>query len=425
MLWESLSGSSVKRFFVTLTTIIPDAVEQTEKVLYNHVCATLSELDMEVVRNVPPGGNWMNLPESTVAKSARLTQIKKSGGRTTYYGRLNETMPSYTINTYFNRPGNGTFIHPSQDRLISMREAARLQSFPDHYRFNGSLSSRYKQIGNAVPPLLARSIGTMIRKGLGIDLFCGAGGLSEGLEQAGHKIVLASDSNPNMCETYRFNNPKTKVIQTDINKSEDIDILLENIESILRGRTLKLLAGGPPCQGFSTAGKWNPNDVRNSLLFKTLDFVRELEPEYVLLENVPGIRSMQKGKLLESLIESLEAEEYTTQTYILKAEQFGVPQRRRRVFIVANRIGNPIRNPDVRLSSIARGKTRYDAHIAVDGLPPPVTVSEAISDLPAIASGEGHDVVEYEKEWLNSDYQGLMRGMISFKDFFGKRTEQG
>ncbi len=426
MLWESLSGSFVKRFFVTLTTIIPEAEEQApEKVLYNHACATLSELDMEVVRNVPPGGNWMDLPAATVAKSARLTQIKKSGGRTTYYGRLNEEMPSYTVNTYFNRPGNGTFIHPKQNRLISMREAARLQSFPDHYRFRGSVSSRYKQIGNAVPPLLARSIGIKIRKGLTIDLFCGAGGLSEGLEQAGHTIILASDSNPNMCETYRSNNPKTKVIQTDINKSEDADILLENIQSKLRGRSLKLLAGGPPCQGFSTAGKWNPNDVRNLLLFKTLDFVRVLEPEYVLLENVPGIRSMQKGKLFESFITSLEAEGYKTQIYLLKAEQFGVPQRRRRVFIVANRNGTFIKDPDVRLSSIVRGKTRYDAHISGDGLPPPVTVSEAISDLPAIASGEGHEVVEYVTEWLNSDYQRLMRGMISFKDFFGKRTEQG
>ncbi|MBE0526658.1 MAG: DNA cytosine methyltransferase, partial [Candidatus Thorarchaeota archaeon] len=126
---------------------------------------------MEVVINVSQGGNWTNLPDSTVAKSARLTQIKKSGGRTTYYGRLNNSMPSYTINTYFNRPGNGTFIHPEQNRLISMREAARLQSFPDNYRFFGSSSSKYKQIGNAVPPLLARSIGSMISRGVCIDLF--------------------------------------------------------------------------------------------------------------------------------------------------------------------------------------------------------------------------------------------------------------
>ena len=409
---------------MTITTKIPEAaVLEKEKVLFNHVCATLSELDMEVVMNVPPGGNWMDLPETTVAKSARLTQIKKSGGRTTYYGRLNSRMPSYTVNTYFNRPGNGTFIHPIQNRLISMREAARLQSFPDRYRFWGSLSSRYKQIGNAVPPLLARSLGEQIPKGLVVDLFCGAGGLSEGLEQAGHNTILSSDSNPNMCETFQFNNPKTRVIQSDLHNSEDVDNLLENIEYELNGRTLQLLAGGPPCQGFSTAGKWNPADVRNSLLFKTLDLVQELQPEYVLLENVPGIRSMQKGKLLESFIVSLESEGYKTQTYLLKGEQFGVPQRRRRVFIIGNRNDIPINEPEVRLAPIARGKTRYDAHIENNELPAPVTVSEAISDLPAISSGEGLDVSEYDPEWTMSNYQRLMRGTITLESFFSKRTK--
>ncbi len=409
---------------MTLTTAIPEVqAQEAERLLFNHICATLSELDMEVVMNVPPGGNWMNLPETTIAKSARLTQIKKSGGRTTYYGRLNSGMPSYTVNTYFNRPGNGTFIHPIQNRLISMREAARLQSFPDRYRFLGSLSSRYKQIGNAVPPLLARSLGEKIPKGLCVDLFCGAGGLSEGLEQAGHNTILSSDSNTNMCETFQFNNPKTRVIQSDLHNKEDVENLLENIESELNGRTLQLLAGGPPCQGFSTAGKWNPADVRNSLLFKTLDLIRGLEPEYVLLENVPGLRSMQKGKLLESFIGSLESEGYKTQTYLLKAEQFGVPQRRRRIFIVANRNDIPIDDPDVKLAPIARGKTRYDAHIENNGLPVPVTVSEAISDLPAISSGKGSDVSEYNQEWITSNYQRLMRGIISLDDFISMRTK--
>lgn len=409
---------------MTLITTHPESVtHDLENVLYNHVCATLSELDMEVVMNVPPGGNWANLPVTTVAKSARLTQIKKSGGRTTYYGRLNDAMPSYTVNTYFNRPGNGTFIHPIQNRLISMREAARLQSFPDNYRFKGSLSSRYKQIGNAVPPLLARSVGNTIRRGLGVDLFCGAGGLSEGLEQAGHKIILSSDSNSNMCETYSFNNPKTRVIQSDFSKQDDVDTLLENIESELHGRTLQLLSGGPPCQGFSTAGKWNPDDVRNSLLFKTLEFVKALEPEFVLLENVPGIRSMKKGKLLASFIGSVEAEGYTTQTLFLKAEQYGVPQRRRRVFIVANRNGSPVEEPEAKLAPILRGKTRYDAHTEDNGLPPPVTVSEAISDLPSISSGEGQEIIKYNTDWVYSDYQRLMRDMISLTDFFSKRTK--
>ncbi|TFG98480.1 DNA cytosine methyltransferase [Candidatus Thorarchaeota archaeon] len=409
---------------MTLSTTVPESIlPESENVLYNHVCATLSELDMEVVMNVPPGGNWTNLPNTTVAKSARLTQIKKSGGRTTYYGRLNGAMPSYTVNTYFNRPGNGTFIHPEQNRLISMREAARIQSFPDHYRFYGSSSSRYKQIGNAVPPLLARSLGAVISRGICIDLFCGAGGLSEGLEQAGHKIVLSTDSNHHMCETYESNNPDTRVIQSDLTNNEDVDNLLETIESELSGRTLNLLAGGPPCQGFSTAGKWNPNDIRNSLLFKTLDFVRDLQPENVLLENVPGIRSMKNGKLLESFIKSLQTEGYKTQTYLLKAEQFGVPQRRRRVFIVANRNNVPINVPEPRLSRIARGKTRYDAYIEKIELPAPVTVSEAISDLPTISSGEGEEIIKYDPEWINSNYQRLMRGMISLDQFFSKRIK--
>jgi len=124
----------------------PSDEQISEDLLYNHVCAKLSELDMQVIRSVRPGGNWKDIPSSIIQKSARLRQIQASGGRTTYYGRLSKNLPSYTINTYFNRPGNGTFIHPEQDRLISMREAARLQSFPDSYRFLGSTTSMYKQM---------------------------------------------------------------------------------------------------------------------------------------------------------------------------------------------------------------------------------------------------------------------------------------
>ncbi len=93
---------------------------------------------MEMIRSVPQGGNWQDIPEKVVEKSARLTQIRNSGGRTTYYGRLSNNLPSYTVNTYFNRPGNGTFVHPHHDRLISLREAARLQSFRYDDRFRGS-----------------------------------------------------------------------------------------------------------------------------------------------------------------------------------------------------------------------------------------------------------------------------------------------
>ena len=124
----------------------------------NHFSATLSNLDLQMVRSIPEGGNWKNIPESIPSK--RLQQIRASyergeGSRSTYYGRLRRDKPSYTINTYFNRPGNGCHIHYSQNRVLSQREAARLQSFPDTHKFYGPKGSVNKQIGNAVPPPLA------------------------------------------------------------------------------------------------------------------------------------------------------------------------------------------------------------------------------------------------------------------------------
>jgi DNA (cytosine-5)-methyltransferase 1 len=380
---------------------------------------------MEVVRSVPPGGNWTDLATTTIAKSARLTQISKSGGRTTYYGRLSNDLPSYTINTYFNRPGNGTFIHPTQNRLISMREAARLQSFSDRYRFLGSQNSRYKQLGNAVPPLLGKAIGAKIKNGRCVDLFCGAGGFSEGLIQAGHRILVASDFNEHMCETYRFNHEKTRVVQADLYDQDEANNLLEIIEQNLKGRTLNLLAGGPPCQGFSTAGKWSSSDTRNTLIFKTLDFIRKLTPDAVLLENVPGIRWLQQGRILEILLNALKKAGYNSHTLLLKAEAYGVPQRRRRIFIVGTRSEDSIEKPRASLAAVVRNRARENDEPDRNGLPPPITVSEAISDLPEIPSGGGFESIEYDCSKMNSDYQRYMRGLISFETLVNKRTEQG
>ena len=394
-------------------------------VLYNHVCSSLSELDMEMIRSVPEGGNWQDIPASVVKKSARLTQINKSGGRTTYYGRLKNSLPSYTINTYFNRPGNGTFIHPEQDRLISMREAARLQSFSDHFRFLGSKSSRYKQIGNAVPPLLARAVASLLKPGLVIDLFSGAGGLSEGFVQGGHQVLLATDFNPNMCKTYAYNHTSTRVVQADLHLPIQSQDLFEEFERTLAGRHLDSLIGGPPCQGFSTAGNRNTFDSRNSLVYSMLDLVRKLEPDNVVIENVPGLKWMRQGAVLDAIVNLLEEEEYSVSVLLLKAEEFGVPQRRRRIFVVGRKDVSLTTSPNGFFSPLVRGKTRADVSLETTSLPPPVSVSEAISDLPSIASGEGEDLIEYFESWINSDYQRLMRGLLSFDDFISKRTEQG
>ncbi len=392
--------------------------------LYNHVCAKLSDLDLEMVYSIPPGGNWKDIPEKTALKSKRVMKIRESGGRTTYYGRMKYDLPAYTINTYFNRPGNGTFIHPDQNRLISIREAARLQSFTDDYRFLGSTSSMYKQVGNAVPPLLSRALGKILPSGNVIDLFAGAGGLSEGLKQAGHDIVLATDLNHHMCESYDQNHEDTTVLNLDILNPIDYQTLCEEIETRLKGQTLNLLAGGPPCQGFSTAGHWNTSDERNSLVYMMYDFAELFQPEWLVIENVLGIKWMNKGEILESLKDRLSTLGYTTEIFSLHAEEFGVPQRRRRVFILSNRDGCDIPKPEPIFSSVVYTRKHQQIKLINSDLPPPITVREAISDLPPLDHNMGEHQTLYNPERLESYYQLLMRGAISFDTFIRHRAEQ-
>ena len=401
----------------------PSDEQISEDLLYNHVCAKLSELDMQVIRSVRPGGNWKDIPSSIIQKSARLRQIQASGGRTTYYGRLSKNLPSYTINTYFNRPGNGTFIHPEQDRLISMREAARLQSFPDSYRFLGSTTSMYKQIGNAVPPLLALAIGEQVKRGRAVDLFSGAGGLSEGLSQAGHSIILATDINQKMYETHRYNHRDTVVVSSDLSKERNASEIAERIDDVASGKSLRMIAGGPPCQGFSTAGKWNVKDSRNQLFIPFMDVVERLMPDYVLIENVPGIQWIKNGQVLDSMLSILNGLGYATSSHLLRAEEFGVPQRRRRVFILASRLGEDFMPPPPYFYSIERGR-RHSETLRQDELASPINVEEAILDLPPIASGGGEHISSYEPTGYQSAYQSLMRGQITWSNFIEERAQQ-
>ncbi len=124
---------------------------------------TMSALDMEFVKYIPPGGNYTSIPDAISTK--RIMSFKSSGGRTTTYGRLHPDKPAYTINTFFNRPNVGANYHHIEERLITVREAMRLQSFPDHFTPSyTSQRSLHMQVGNAVPPLMARAIAESVRK---------------------------------------------------------------------------------------------------------------------------------------------------------------------------------------------------------------------------------------------------------------------
>lgn len=121
-----------------------------------HFTPYASRKDQELIDHIPPGGNYMDVPDKVA--TTRILNFKRTGGRTTTYGRLSKENPSYTINTHFNRLNVGCNIHYSKDRLISLREGLRIQSFPDSFKVLSTTKRNfYVQIGNAVPPLLSKA----------------------------------------------------------------------------------------------------------------------------------------------------------------------------------------------------------------------------------------------------------------------------
>ena len=285
---------------------------------YQHTLSRLSDADKEQIKYIPPGGNWQSIPEHVPSKRLeQIRQMTKERGvvRTTYYGRLRGDQPAYTISTYYNRPGNGTNLHPYEQRTISSREAARLQSFPDWYYFLGTETSIRNQIGNAVPPLLAYAVGKKlaeINQGLGtcVDVFSGAGGLSLGLELAGWDLIASADNDKYANQTYAFNRPtsnradedgKTLLIESDLSAFHEYEAVVELIRAKLKGKELDLLVGGPPCQGFSHAGFRKLDDQRNNLAKIYINMAEALRPKTFVLENVEGLLTAQKGQVFKRL----------------------------------------------------------------------------------------------------------------------------
>lgn len=130
-----------------------------------HENPRMSETDKRLLSFIPPGGNYMNVPDEHA--TGRILNFKKTGGRTTTYGRLHPERPSYTINTYFRRPNVGANFHYEQLRLITAREAMRFQSIPDNFTtLHSSQDARNTLIGNAVPPLLAHAVALGLQRAL-------------------------------------------------------------------------------------------------------------------------------------------------------------------------------------------------------------------------------------------------------------------
>ncbi len=216
-----------------------------------------------------------------------------------------------------------------------------------------------------------------------IDLFAGVGGLSLGFAQEGFEVVYANEYEPSIARSFQKNHPATIVDDRDIT---EIDI--EKTFGKYKGK-ITVVMGGPPCQGFSQKGKRvGLKDPRNFMFQKFVEVVKVVQPEFFLLENVPNILTAEDGYFKREIISLFSELGYDVKATVLKAEQFGVPQTRRRAVFLGK-------------------KNRLNFEIPT-GTDERVTVSEAIDDLPTLKSGEGVETAAYDRVPV-TDYQKSMR----------------
>ena len=231
-----------------------------------------------------------------------------------------------------------------------------------------------------------------------VDLFAGVGGLSYGFSRDDNfEIIAANEILPNMAKSYQLNHPSVKVYCKDIKDfglqdlSKDFDIKKDDIDIVI---------GGPPCQAYSTVGKRIIDDPRGRLFQEYYRVLKELNPKLFIFENVKGLLSMQNGELLVNIINLFQSLNYNISYKILNAADFGTPQIRERIVLIGTKLDKSFQYPK---------PTHYDNNlddIFSNNLQKYLTLSDAISDLPFIKSGE--EAFEYSSDPTN-EFQLLMR----------------
>lgn len=229
-----------------------------------------------------------------------------------------------------------------------------------------------------------------------IALFCGAGGMSLGFSQAGFCPVISADIDRDACSTYEMNISK-EVLNIDLSKPED------GLNKALANHTNAFaLIGGPPCQGFSSAGLKNGEDKRNRLIFNYFSIVERVRPRWFLFENVEGLLTANGGGSVAELIGEFIRIGYRTRLEKVNFAAYGLPQARKRVILVGNRLGLNFELPSARFSFNA-GKHKREGL-----LPPAPTLDEAIAGL-GTAGGDADEETSYASAQPTTDYDAFMR----------------
>lgn len=215
-----------------------------------------------------------------------------------------------------------------------------------------------------------------------LDLFCGCGGLSQGFIDAGYKVSLGIDKWKDAIETFNYNHKNSKGIVADL-----FDLKPEMVSKNENIKEVDVIIGGPPCQGFSIAGKRIVDDERNQLYKTFVNFVDYFNPKAFLMENVPNIMSIGKGAVKEQILKDFENLGYNVSYKILLASDYGIPQNRKRAFFVGLKENTEFEFP---LPTTPKDK---------------ITSKDAISDLPEHTIDDGTPYLNN----VNTPFQKQMR----------------
>jgi DNA (cytosine-5)-methyltransferase 1 len=251
-----------------------------------------------------------------------------------------------------------------------------------------------------------------------VDLFCGCGGMSCGLQLADVEVIAGVDIEPKYLATFTHNFPLAKSIQGNISKLSPIELMKKL--HLKRGE-LDILVGGPPCQGFS---KNVPRKIRmledaRNLLVKTfLDYCEAMFPTFIVMENVAEMKNSFGQLYSNEVIERLSFSGYLVNSVIINAADYGIPQRRRRAFFLASRLGRKLSVP--RASHFSRSKKNLQNDLFDSSH---VTVWDAVGDLPSLEHGTGNHEMHYTQPPQTS-YQVMMReGSTTIKNHIARKLQ--
>jgi DNA (cytosine-5)-methyltransferase 1 len=222
----------------------------------------------------------------------------------------------------------------------------------------------------------------------GIDLFSGAGGMSVGAAECGIDVRYAVEVDKFAAQTFALNHAHTKLFDCDIRNISGSDF-----DGLDRNKPV-VIFGGSPCQGFSTSNQKNrnANNANNWLYREYLRLVNEVKPDWIVFENVKGLVETENGFFLNEILKGFESAGYATSHFILNSADYGVPQKRNRLFIIGSLHGHKVSEPDPTTKNY-------------------VTVSDALMDLPDVECGNSSGEQEYSCP-AHSDYAKVLRGKM-------------